>query len=142
MENNDRPYSFNPRVPRELKMFTEMIVELFQSYEGLKWSRDSNEEIGFYYKEKPIKCDVFFGIWYDLWEQFGIPLSIVVNYYDTAPIEFHNKLKSYIISKKIEGGRVEYFGDFTCLLFDYPFFEFDRGDDIKRLSILFKCRNK
>ena len=137
MKDNRTPVSFNYRVPRELKMFVEMIEEIFLEYEDVKWSNNSSTEIGFYCRNKKLQTEYFFGIWYDLWEQFEIPLSITFKYSGVAPLQWHDKVKAYIISKNIKGVRVENFQGYTCILFEYDYFKFDSGDDVKTLSSLY-----
>jgi hypothetical protein len=133
LDNKNTPFTFNTRVAKELKMFTEMISLVWEQFD-VKWSNNSHEEIGFYYRNKIRKTEYFFGIWYDLWEHYEIPLSITFKYTGKAPVQWHDKVKAYILSKNIEGIRVVNFEGYICILFEYNFFKFDSGDDIDRLS--------
>ena len=130
----EKPISFNPRVPRELKMFIEMTEDVYSIYEDVKWSNKSDLEIGFIYKNKKKTTEYFFGIWYDLWETYGIPLSITFSYTGKAPVEWHDKLKSFISKNMEEGIIVKDYEGWTCVLFDYSYFKFDKGNDAERLS--------
>lgn len=114
-----------------------MILGVYQHYEDLKWSNLSDSEIGFYHKDKKTRCEFFFGIWYDLWEHYEIPLCMTFAYDGHAPLEWHNRVKAKIRLSKTPGIRIESYQDFTCILFEYEYFKFDDGDDINRLSILY-----
>jgi hypothetical protein len=138
MEPTNKPITFNSRVPRELKMFIEMITDVFNEFEDVKWSNNSQFEIGFNYKNKKAGTEYFFGVWYDLWEHYEVPLAITFNYRGKAPVQWHDKLRSYIVAKNVEGIRVERFEEYTCILFEYNFFKFDGGDDIASLSAFYQ----
>jgi len=133
----NQPASFNGRVPRELKMFIEMILGVYYQYQDVSWSKNSDYEIGFYYRNKLKGTECFFGIWYDLWEKFDIPLCMTLGYKGKAPIEWHHKLKKYIEVNYPHGIQIKMFEDYTCILFEYSFFKFDKGDDIETLSNLY-----
>lgn len=132
-----QPISYNGRVPRELKMFIEMIEDVSYDYEDVKWSNKSYYEIGFYHRNKKKKTEYFFGIWYDLWEQYGIPLSLTLSYDGKAPNQWHDKLKKYIQTNFDEGLQIKDYEGYTCILFEHSFFKFDKGDDSKSLSDLY-----
>jgi hypothetical protein len=132
-----QPITFNNRVPREIKMFIDMIEEVFEGFEDVKWSNKSWYEIGFIYRNKKKKTEYFFGIWYDLWEQYGIPLSLCLSYSGKAPNQWHDKLFKYISENYSEGLFIKNYEGYTCILFNYSFFQFDKGDDVKALSDLF-----
>jgi len=132
-----QPVSYNGRVAREIKMFVEMIEDVYSAYDDVKWSNKSHYEIGFYYQDKKKKTEYFFGIWYDLWEQYGIPLCITFNYNGKAPQQWHDKLKKFITNHYNEGLVIKDYEGYTCILFEYSFFKFDKGDDSSSLSDLY-----
>lgn len=111
-----------------------MIEDVFSEYEDVKWSNNSQYEIGFYWKDRKKRTEYFFGIWYDLWEHYEIPLSITFKFDGKAPDQWHYKLQTFIKSKYKEGILVKHYDGYTCLLFDYSFFKFDKGNDIDSLS--------
>jgi hypothetical protein len=131
------PISYNTRVAREIKMFIEMIEDVYYYYEDVKWSTKSNFEIGFYFRNKKKKTEYFFGIWYDLWEHYGTPLCITFSYYGKAPNQWHDKLKKFIAVNFEEGLQVKDYEGYTCILFGYSYFKFDEGNDTIRLSDLY-----
>ena len=131
------PISYNTRIARELKMFIEMIDDVYSKFEDVKWSNKSELEIGFYYRNKKKKTEYFFGIWYDLWETYGMPLSFVLNYQGKAPIQWHDNLKKFIATNFEEGLAVKDYEGYTWILFEYSYFKFDQGNDIERLSELY-----
>jgi hypothetical protein len=130
------PISYNGRVAREIKMFVEMIEEVYSLYE-VKWSNNSHVEIGFIYRNKSKRTNYFFGIWYDLWEQYGIPLCITLDYSGKAPNQWHDKVKKFVTENYNEGVLLKDYHGYTCILFEYSFFKFDKGDDIGNLSSLY-----
>ena len=132
-----QPISYNGRVSRELKMFIEMIEDVFSEFADVKWSNKSNFEIGFYYRNKKKKTEYFFGIWYDLWEHYEIPLALTLWYYGKAPNQWHDRLKKYIRENFVKGLQIKDYEGYTCILFEYAFFKFDKGDDNKSLSDLY-----
>lgn len=135
--NNSLPITFNTRVPREIKMFIEMITHVYSEFEDIKWSRKSEIEFGFTYRNKGKGTEYFFGIWYDLWEQFGVPLSLCLSYAGTSNSDWYNKMKKYISSNYNNGIILKEFDGWICILFDYSFFKFDSGDDISTLVELY-----
>lgn len=132
-----QPLTFNIRIPKEIKMFVEMIEEVYNEIENAEWSKRSDIEIGFIEKNKQKKTEHFFGIWYDLWEQFGFPLGLCLKYRGKAPTEWHEKLRTYISKRYTVGISLKQYESWTCVLFNYSFFEFDKGDDIKKLTSLY-----
>lgn len=131
------PIIYNFRIPRELKMFLEMIEYVSERFEDVKWSNKKMDEIGFIYKNKSKGTEYFFGIWFDLWEQYGIPLGLSLSYSGKAPNEWHKKVKNFILANYSSGIQIRNFENFTCILFEHSFFHFDNGDDNEKLTELY-----
>lgn len=131
-----KPLLYNIAVAREINVLTEIIVDVYGFFDNLPWSNNSHYEIGFYYKNKTSKTSVFFGIYYDSWEFFGIPLCIAVDYKGKYPVEMNQKLKKLIESKTEKGVYFKDFNDLGLILFDHDYFNFE--DDADRLSDLFE----
>ncbi|MBL7754974.1 MAG: hypothetical protein JNM44_10905, partial [Chitinophagaceae bacterium] len=106
-------------------------------FENLKWSRYSESEIGFYYRHKEKKTKYFFGIWYDLWEKYEIPLSLCLSKSGNGASDWNIKLRKYISENYNDGIVIKEYDGWTCILFEYSFFKFDSGDDSKALSDMF-----
>lgn len=132
--HSTEPIIYNFRVPRELKMFLEMIEYVSGQFEGVKWSNKKMDEIGFIYKNKSKGTEYFFGIWFDLWEQYGKPLSLSLSYTGKAPNEWHEKIKKFVVDNYSSGIQIKNFENWTCVLFEHSFFQFDKGDDNEKLS--------
>lgn len=132
------PYIFNPKAAREFSVFSEIIVSVFQEFEDVTWSSRRSEELGFYFKDNPNKVKYFFGVWYDLWEYYGTPLSLVIDYWGKAPIQWHERLKLYLENTVGEHVQIVNYDGFTCLLFNYEYFEFEKNTHIDRLISLFE----
>ena len=118
-------------------MLVEIIEDVFPCVEEVKWSNKSQFEIGFNYRNKLKKTAYFFGIWYDLWEKYGIPLYITLDYGGKAPIQWHDKVKKFISDNYKEGLQEKDYEGFTCILFEHSFYQFDVGDDKEKLTKIF-----
>jgi hypothetical protein len=136
MTKTNRPISYNKQTPRELMMFTELIVDVWSELNKANWSNQSAIEIGFSLSNKITKSNIFFGIWFEAWESFEIPLCITI---DFAGIDQQEKWKlCKKILEKFKGGLklVSDYQNYTLILIEHDFFNFK--DDEKRLAKLFK----
>ncbi|MGG9963078.1 hypothetical protein [Ferruginibacter sp. SUN106] len=131
-----KPALYSKQIGHELIILTDFITDVYNEFEKLSWSNNSQFEIGFFEKDMITKSSVFFGIWYELWNHFEIPLSIVINYKGKAPVEKHQSIKRYIESKKIKGIIFKDYSNFAVILFDYDFFNYE--NDVERTTRLFE----
>ena len=139
-ENTPQPISYNKRTPREIMMFTEFICEVYSEIEKPKWSNDSHAEIGFYEKNKTTGSNIFFGIWYEAWEFFGIPLCITLDYGGNSVTDKYNQIRKHIESKNEAGLYYKEFQDFALILFDHEFFNF-KNDTDRLVTMYTELRN-
>lgn len=135
-EEKFTPLLYNKNIARDLEDLTDLIIEVYCEIEKPSWSNQTPEEIGFYKRDKVSKSSIFFGIWYESWKFFGIPLCIAIDYQGNTPFDKIQKVKSFIIDKKIIGVRFSDFQDYALVLFDHNYFNFK--DDGDRLAKLFR----
>lgn len=130
-EKND-PLSYNKKTPQEVLMFIELIVDVFNMFKKVTWSNNSHCEIGFLFKDKITKSNIFFGIWYEAWESFGIPICITLNYTGKAKTDKITEIKKFIESKSEKGliFKSDY-NDYALILFQHEFYNFK--NDAERL---------
>jgi hypothetical protein len=107
----------------------ELILEVHDIFIYKTWSTKKGIELGFYKTNKQTKTSVFFGIWFEAWEDFGIPLSINIDYKGKAPVEMHQKIKSYIEKKGIAGISYKNYKDLSIILIEESFFDYETDAD-------------
>lgn len=134
-KTTSKPLLYNKGVPHELMILTELIVDVHGGFEKLPWSNNSQVEIGFYQKDIITKTTIFFGIWYEAWNSFAIPLCIAIDYKGKAPFEKYQEIKSLIEMKKIQGLIFKDYQGYAMVLIDYDFYNFKNDND--RLVDLF-----
>jgi hypothetical protein len=107
----------------------ELITEVHDIFIYKTWSTKKGIELGFYKSNKQTKTSVFFGIWFDAWEHFGIPLSLNIDYKGKAPTEMHQKIKSFIEKKGIAGISYKNYRDLSIILIEESFFDYETDAD-------------
>src|SRR5439155_26493340 len=103
VKEKSQPISYNKQTPKEILMFTELIVDVYCMFKKASWSSNSQAEIGFPLKDKISKSSIFFGIWYEAWESFGIPICITLDYMGKAVTDKYNDIKKAIENKGEKG---------------------------------------
>jgi hypothetical protein len=133
MENKlNIPLSYNKRTPEEIMMFTEMIENVYYLFDNARWSNNTHAEIGFYVKDKLSKTTLFFGIWFEAWKSYGIPMSIVIDYYGKDVTSRMKDIKQ-LIDNKTDKGLLFYpdYHSYGLILFEHIYYNFT--DDETRI---------
>jgi hypothetical protein len=133
--DSNRPISYNKQTPKEILMFIEIIEDVYSETKKSSWSGKSHLEIGFYIKDKVTKSSIFFGIWFEAWESFGIPLSIVLDYGGKSATDRHNAIKKIIQGKNQSGLQFkdDYQG-YALILINHEYLNFE--NDVERIASL------
>lgn len=125
---------YNGKVAKGITMFTELIRAVWERMDKARWSNDSNEEIGFYREDKIIKSSIFFGIWFEAWAHFDIPVCITLYYGGNAARDKYQAIKKILENKKEQGlfFKEDYQG-YAVILFEHSYYTFEEQKDEERL---------
>ncbi len=120
---------YSKSTARGFAQYAELITEVYDQFDTKTWSSMKDIELGFYKIDKKTKTSVFFGIWFDAWQHFEVPLSIEIDYMGAAPGEMQQKIKSYIEKKGIKGISYKNYSELSVILIEESFFDYETDAD-------------
>lgn len=127
---------YDKRIAAGINQTFDLISDVFDEYENAKWTTRRYGEYGFYDRSKETKCEIFFGVWFNLWEFFEIPVCICIDYYGTGKTAKHHQIKKWVEEKNISGIVFKDYEMYAIILFDESFFNFDESDITRCVDIV------
>ncbi|MBU3677187.1 MAG: hypothetical protein FGM54_08435 [Chitinophagaceae bacterium] len=121
---NENSIIFDKRAGIIYSSLAQIVLDVYNEFDRkeVKWPNHGHVEIGFYIKDKNSKTSIFFGVWYDVWAQFGTPLCIAIFYDGNMYIEKHLKFIKFIESKLSKSSIVKEYDNHSVLLLEETFF--------------------
>jgi hypothetical protein len=131
---NKLPLLFSSLAGRELNYFSEIIYDTFIELEPMRWTTKTGE-IGFYEKDKKNKREAFFGMWFEVWEKYGLPFCLSIDVPLNERSAKYPLIQKYVVASTDKGLKYIEYDGYAIVLFEWKYFNHD--NDAERLVKLF-----